>query len=131
MVGNGSEKVELEKLRLYHFNVSPWIFWPRRPMILEKYLDEKGIVANVDRHIESIFIGNFENSYENYAKGNEILGYDPNKRKENFEPKEETTKNIVSEEKPQDSLGKIMLSVFTSKTARKEYFQFLKSIFKK
>ena len=32
--------------------------------LLEKYLDEKGMLPNVDRHIESIFIGNFENSIQ-------------------------------------------------------------------
>lgn len=64
LVGNGSEESELKKLRLYHYNASPWIFWPRRPMILEKFLEEKGILPHIERHIESIFIGNYENSVQ-------------------------------------------------------------------
>ena len=60
----------MKKLDLFDYNVKPWIFWPRRPMILEKFLEEKGLLAEVDRHIETIFIGNYENSVqEKYRTG--------------------------------------------------------------
>ena len=63
LIGNGGDE-ELKKLELYHYNVKPWIFWPRRPMILENFLQEKGILSEIDRHIETLFIGNFENSVQ-------------------------------------------------------------------
>jgi hypothetical protein len=69
LLGNGGDE-EMKKLDLFDYNVKPWIFWPRRPMILEKFLEEKGLLAEVDRHIETIFIGNYENSVqEKYRTG--------------------------------------------------------------
>lgn len=44
----------------FHGEVRPWIFWPRRPMILEKVLEQDRL-SYEQRPIESIFIGNFEN----------------------------------------------------------------------
>ncbi len=64
LMGNGSDDIEIKKLTLYHYNVKPWIFWPRRPIVLERFLEEKGILTEIDRHIESIFIGNYENKVQ-------------------------------------------------------------------
>jgi len=51
--------------------VRPWIFWPRRPIILEKVL-EKGRLEYNERTIDSIFIGNFENDVQaKYRNTNE------------------------------------------------------------
>ena len=39
---------------------SPWIFWPRKPRVLEKFLEE----PQPPKDIESVFIGNIENSVQ-------------------------------------------------------------------
>lgn len=56
LLGNGDINVEGNRLN----NAIPWIFWPRRPMVLELLLN-KGLKKHSERKIESIFIGNFEN----------------------------------------------------------------------
>ena len=61
LLGNGDINKEGKELKGHLKNVKPWIFWPRRPMIVEKILDEKGILNYSERDTESIFIGNFEN----------------------------------------------------------------------
>ena len=78
--------------------------------------------------------GKMKAAKKNFSKGNNIIGYDPEKREKDLEAREkiqDNQKETIAEEVPQDSLGKTMLSVFTSKTVRQEYFQFLKSMFKK
>lgn len=58
----------------FHGELRPWIFWPRRPMILEKVL-EQGRLSYTQRPIESIFIGNFENPVqEKYRSTHEDWG---------------------------------------------------------
>ena len=39
LLGNGDINKEGQILKKNNLNVSPWIFWPRRPMIMEKFLD--------------------------------------------------------------------------------------------
>ena len=57
-------------LKQNNLNVKPWIFWPRRPMIVEKVL-KQSFLSYDERSIESIFIGNFENNVqEKYRKTN-------------------------------------------------------------
>lgn len=70
LLGNGDIKVEGKKLEnMGNKKVKPWIFWPRRPILVEKILEEKGILEYNDRKIESIFIGNYENdTQEKYRK---------------------------------------------------------------
>ena len=69
LLGNGDINIEGKQLLDKNINVSPWIFWPRRPMILEKILDKNGIISYKDREIETIFIGNYENNIqEKYRK---------------------------------------------------------------
>jgi len=64
LLGNGDINKEGETLKGNSLNVAPWIFWPRRPKVLENILREKGILSYEDREIESIFIGNYENSVQ-------------------------------------------------------------------
>ena len=64
LLGNGDVKVEGRDPLFDGLTVKPWIFWPRKPMLLEKILTRHGAPLYVDRNIESIFIGNYENSVQ-------------------------------------------------------------------
>jgi hypothetical protein len=66
LLGNGDVKVEGAALSAKYpsINVQPWIFWPRRPSVAENILRTKGILSHNERQIESIFIGNYENSVQ-------------------------------------------------------------------
>ena len=64
LLGNGDVKVEGQDPRFAGLTVKPWIFWPRKPMLLEKILTRHGMPLYIDRSIESIFIGNYENSVQ-------------------------------------------------------------------
>jgi len=66
LLGNGDVNVEGRQLKskIPTLNIKPWIFWPRKPMLLEKVLKIKGVLSYADREIESIFIGNFENNVQ-------------------------------------------------------------------
>ena len=57
--------------RYNHLNVKPWIFWPRRPQLVEKLLEEYPILSYDKREIESIFIGNFENRVQEKYRNNQ------------------------------------------------------------
>ena len=63
LLGNGDVNVEGEQIKDI-VTVKPWIFWPRKPMLLEKTLRINGILQYDERQINSIFIGNFENSVQ-------------------------------------------------------------------
>lgn len=72
--------------------------------------------------------GKMKAAKKNYDKSNELIDYDPKKRQE----KTNETQELKNQKKPsQDSLGKVMMSVFKSKETRKEYFNFLKAVFRK
>ena len=66
LLGNGDVNVEGKQLqnKIPNLNIKPWIFWPRKPMLMEKVLKNKGILTYDERKIESIFIGNFENNVQ-------------------------------------------------------------------
>ena len=66
LLGNGDVNVEGKQLqnKVPNLNIKPWIFWPRKPMLMEKVLNNKGILSYDERKIESIFIGNFENNVQ-------------------------------------------------------------------
>jgi hypothetical protein len=71
LLGNGDINIEGQQLIQIGYNVKPWIFWPRRSMILERILNKNNIMTFSERKYESIFIGNFENSIqEKYRKTN-------------------------------------------------------------
>ena len=65
--------------------------------------------------------GRMSSAKNHFDVANKIIGYDPRRKDE----------NTTSINKSSDSIGKIMLEVFTSKKTRKEYLNFLKSFFKK
>jgi len=66
LLGNGDINIEGKQVKdkIPNLNISPWIFWTRKPMLLEKVLKQNGILKYDERKIESIFIGNFENSVQ-------------------------------------------------------------------
>tara|TARA_B100000925_G_scaffold286464_2_gene264215 strand:+ start:41178 stop:42797 length:1620 start_codon:yes stop_codon:yes gene_type:complete len=65
LLGNGDINKEGKLLRENNLNVKPWIFWPRRPFIIEKFLENNKLKLYSERTIESIFIGNIENNVQN------------------------------------------------------------------
>ena len=74
LLGNGNIKKEGKELieKYNHLNVKPWIFWPRRPQLLEKLLEKYSILSYDEREIESIFIGNFENRVQEKYRNNQL-----------------------------------------------------------
>lgn len=72
LLGNGDIEVEGKQLINNKINVKPWIFWPRRPMILEMILDKNNILNWNERNHNVIFIGNFENSIQAKYRNNNI-----------------------------------------------------------
>ena len=65
LLGNGDINREGKLLHQNNLNVKPWIFWPRRPFVVEKFLENNKIKLYNERTIESIFIGNIENNVQN------------------------------------------------------------------
>lgn len=73
LLGNGDIKIEGQQIKGKNpnINIKPWIFWPRKPMLLEQVLKTNGILSHDERKVESIFIGNFENNVqEKFRKTN-------------------------------------------------------------
>ena len=98
-------------------------------------LDPKDEIALNNLGLLQENAGRMKSAQKNYKKSNSIIGYDPDKRNENKEKIEDidrqNTDADTTEIQTTDSLFKIMLSVFTSKKGREEYFNYLKSLFKK
>ena len=69
LMGNGDVKDKI-KIKIEGINTKPWIFWPRKPMLLEKILKRNGILLYEDRTVESIFIGNYENPTQEKYRNN-------------------------------------------------------------
>ena len=65
LLGNGDVNKEGKILTQHSLNVKSWIFWPRRPFIMEKLLNEGERKVFDERKIESVFIGNIENPTQN------------------------------------------------------------------
>ena len=65
LLGNGDINKEGKILKQNNLNVKPWIFWPRRPFIMEKFLEANKTKLYNERTVESIFIGNIENNVQN------------------------------------------------------------------
>lgn len=71
LLGNGDINKEGKELKKICKYVRPWIFWARKPFVIEKILNENGILSWNERTNESIFIGNFENNVQKkYRKTN-------------------------------------------------------------
>ena len=64
LLGNCDEDKEGVELRKVNINAKPWIFWPRKPMVVEKILKKNKILDWDERDCETIFIGNIENSIQ-------------------------------------------------------------------
>lgn len=65
LLGNGSFHDEEMDLRMKGIeNVKPWIFWPRRPLLVEQKLDFEKSLYFKDRTTQSVFIGNYENQVQ-------------------------------------------------------------------
>jgi len=79
LLGNGDVEKEGKRIREIHprLKMKKWIDWPRRPTVLEEVLQENGILSFEERDIQSIFIGNFENSvqekYRNNTKWDSVI----------------------------------------------------------
>jgi len=76
LLGNGDEDKEGVELRNLVINAKPWIFWPRRPSIVEQKLKENKILEWSEREQETIFIGNIENSVQNTYRDDSNLGWE-------------------------------------------------------
>jgi hypothetical protein len=63
LMGNGSKEDEILKLKNIGFKVNPFIFWSRRPQILENFILKPSKTFK-ERIYNSIFIGNIENSIQ-------------------------------------------------------------------
>lgn len=76
LLGNGDIEKEGKYLRnkIPRLNIKPWIFWPRRPVLVEKILKELTHMTFEERPNESIFIGNFENSVQENFRTNTNWG---------------------------------------------------------
>ena len=74
LLGNGDINEDGEELKKKYINLKivPWIYWTRRPIILEKILKDKNILTFEERKIESIFIGNFENNVQERYRNNNL-----------------------------------------------------------
>ena len=63
LIGNGSKEDEIQKLKQVGFKTNPFIFWSRRPQILENFILKPSKTFK-ERIYNSIFIGNIENSIQ-------------------------------------------------------------------
>ena len=64
LFGNGDKNVEIPKLKIMGVKGRSWIFWPRRPIILEYVLNKIKYIKYSERKTETLFIGNYENSIQ-------------------------------------------------------------------
>ena len=85
-------------------------------------LDPKDAIALNNLGLIEENAGRIKSAQKRFKASNELIGYDPNKRNEKID---------IPKNEPQESLGKVMLNVFTDSNTRKEYFKFLKLLFKK
>jgi hypothetical protein len=70
LLGNGSMEDEGEKLKKAGVNVRPWVYWPRNPIKLEYFMFKNPRQGYSARKIDTIFIGNFENSVQAKYRAN-------------------------------------------------------------
>jgi len=76
LLGNGDIEKEGKYLKnkIPRLNIKPWIFWPRRPVLVEKILKQHTHMTFEERPNESIFIGNVENSVQENFRTNTNWG---------------------------------------------------------
>ena len=71
LLGNANINKEGELLKQNNLNVNTWIFWPRRPLRIEKFLEANKTKLYNERTVESIFIGNIENNVQNQYRNSQ------------------------------------------------------------
>ena len=76
LLGNGSEKEAKELENKYNIKVKPWIFWPRRPSIVEKVLEENTNLSWEEREHESTFMGGYTTQVQFDYRNPVKLGWD-------------------------------------------------------
>lgn len=75
LLGNGHvQKEGLSVTSRYDTPVLPWTFWPRRPLFVEKHMENEPSRGYSDREMASIFIGNIENNTQ-HAYRNDTLNW--------------------------------------------------------
>ncbi len=72
LLGNGDINIEgkIIQNKIPCLPIKSWIFWPRRPQLVEQLLEKYSILSYDKREIESIFIGNFENNVQEKYRTN-------------------------------------------------------------
>ena len=72
LLGNGNVDIEgkIMSNKYSKLIVKPWIFWPRKPILLEKLLNSHNLLSYTERSVESIFIGNIENNVQDKYRSN-------------------------------------------------------------
>jgi hypothetical protein len=72
LFGNCNVNKDCQILLDNNINIKPWIYWPRRPFILEKFIEKNNCKSYSERNIESIFIGNIENDVQNKYRNSNL-----------------------------------------------------------
>jgi len=74
LLGNGDINFEgsFLKEKIENLKIKPWIFWARKPILLEKLLKENSVLSFEERNIESVFIGNIENNTQEKYRNTDL-----------------------------------------------------------
>lgn len=70
--GNCNVNKDCQILLDNNINIKPWIYWPRRPFVLEKFIENNRFKSYSERNIESIFIGNIENNVQDKYRNGDL-----------------------------------------------------------
>lgn len=70
LIGNGSKEKEVAILEQNNLHAKPFIFWARKPSILEKFIEINNSKSYDERLYNTIFIGNIENSVQSEWRDN-------------------------------------------------------------
>ena len=60
------------KEKIENLKIKPWIFWAKKPIVLEKLLKENPVLSFEERKIESVFIGNIENNTQEKYRNTDL-----------------------------------------------------------
>ena len=73
LLSNGNIDTEKQRIRqLGNIEILPWIFWPRRPKLVEHFINQITIPGYIKRQVGCIFIGNVENTIQNKYRSHYI-----------------------------------------------------------
>ncbi len=70
LMGNGSLNDDYLKISTDGGWISPWVYWPKYPKILEEFIKTHKPLNYEQRKNESIFIGNYENNVQKEYRTN-------------------------------------------------------------